>query len=198
MESVIKKSRFIGHGAPVSSEEQALSLLKEIRERHRDASHNCFAYIVGVNSGIMRYSDDGEPGGTAGLPIIEVLKARALTDCLVVVTRYWGGILLGAAGLTRAYAQGASQAVEAAGEALMEPTAVYLAEIPYPLLGRVDHYLKTAACAQSGRDFAENITMELLVREQDSAAMERDFLTLSDGRIEPVRMEVRYRAWPVQ
>jgi len=197
MESVIKKSRFIGHGAPVASEEEALALLKEIRARHRDASHNCFAYIIGANQGIMRYSDDGEPGGTAGLPIIEVLKARVLTDCLVVVTRYWGGILLGAAGLTRAYAQGASQAVEAAGEALMEPTAVYMLEIPYPLLGRVEYYLKTARCAEVGREYAESITLELRVRGTDAAAMERDIIALSDGRIEPVWMQERYNAWPI-
>lgn len=197
MESVIKKSRFIGQGAPASSEEEALSLLREIRERQRGASHNCFAYIIGVNQGVMRYSDDGEPGGTAGLPIIEVLKAKELTDCLVVVTRYFGGVLLGAGGLTRAYAQGAAQAVDAAGEALMEPTAVYMVEIAYPMLGRVEHYLKTARCAETSREFAEAVTMELRVRDTDAEAMESDLIALSDGRIELARLDVRYHAWPV-
>ena len=101
-EVVIHKSRFIGHAAPVSSTEEALRFLARIREEHRDATHNCYAYIVGANMGVMRYSDDGEPGGTAGMPIIEVLNAREVTNCCVVVTRYFGGVLLGAGGLVRA------------------------------------------------------------------------------------------------
>ena len=105
-EFVINKSRFIGQAAPAQSEEEALAFLNAVRARHPDANHNCYAYIIGPNMGIMRYNDDGEPGGTAGMPIIEVMKARKVTNCAVVVTRYFGGILLGAGGLTRAYAQG--------------------------------------------------------------------------------------------
>ena len=92
---IVNKSRFIGHGAPVESEEEALGFLAEMRREYQDASHNCYAYIIGTNMGIMRYNDDGEPGGTAGMPIIEVLKARGVTNCCVVVTRYFGGVLLG-------------------------------------------------------------------------------------------------------
>ncbi len=88
-EFIINKSRFIGHGKPVETEEEALAFLAEMRETYKDATHNCYAYIVGANMGVMRYSDDGEPGGTAGMPIIEVLKARGVTNCCVVVTRYF-------------------------------------------------------------------------------------------------------------
>ena len=88
----MNKSRFIGHGAPVESEEEALGFLAEMRREYQDASHNCYAYIIGTNMGIMRYNDDGEPGGTAGMPIIEVMKARGVTNAIVVVTRYFGGI----------------------------------------------------------------------------------------------------------
>lgn len=97
-EFIINKSRFIGYGCPCGTEEEALAFLARIRQKHKDATHNCYAYIIGLNSGIMRYSDDGEPGGTAGMPIIEVMKARGVVNCAVVVTRYFGGILLGAGG----------------------------------------------------------------------------------------------------
>ena len=114
-EFVINKSRFIGYGCPCETEEEALAFLARIRQKHKDATHNCYAYIIGLNSGIMRYNDDGEPGGTAGMPIIEVMKARGVVNCAVVVTRYFGGILLGAGGLVRAYAQGSKAALDAAG-----------------------------------------------------------------------------------
>ena len=116
---VINKSRFIGHGAPCRTEEEALDFLADIRREHKDASHNCYAYVIGRNAGIARYSDDGEPSGTAGAPIIEVIKARGVVDVCVVVTRYFGGILLGAGGLIRAYAQGSKAALDAARVVLM-------------------------------------------------------------------------------
>ncbi|MFQ9448390.1 MAG: IMPACT family protein [Christensenellales bacterium] len=119
-EFIINKSRFIGYGCPCETEEEALAFLARIRQKHKDATHNCYAYIIGLNSGIMRYSDDGEPGGTAGMPIIEVMKARGVVNCAVVVTRYFGGILLGAGGLVRAYAQGSKTALDAAGVVVME------------------------------------------------------------------------------
>ena len=84
-EFIINKSRFIGYGCPCETEEEALAFLARIRQKHKDATHNCYAYIIGLNSGIMRYSDDGEPGGTAGMPIIEVMKARGVVNCAVVV-----------------------------------------------------------------------------------------------------------------
>ena len=93
-EIVIQKSRFIGYAAPAASEEEALEFIRSIREKHRDATHNCYAYIIGSNQGTIRYSDDGEPSGTAGLPMVDVLKNRGLTNCAVVVTRYFGGTLL--------------------------------------------------------------------------------------------------------
>ena len=119
---IINKSRFIGHGAPCRTEEEALDFLADIRREHKDASHNCYAYVIGRNAGIARYSDDGEPSGTAGAPIIEVIKARGVVDVCVVVTRYFGGILLGAGGLIRAYAQGSKAALDAARVVVMHKT----------------------------------------------------------------------------
>ena len=95
-EFIINKSRFIGYAAPCETEAEALAFLQSIRTKHKDATHNCYAYIIGQNAGIMRYSDDGEPGGTAGLPMMEVLKHQGVVNCCCVVTRYFGGVLLGA------------------------------------------------------------------------------------------------------
>ena len=112
-EFIIHKSRFIGYASPAQTEEEALAFLQSIRMKHKDATHNCYAYVIGRNAGVMRYSDDGEPGGTAGLPMMEVLKAQGVVNCCVVVTRYFGGVLLGAGGLVRAYTQGCAAALKA-------------------------------------------------------------------------------------
>ena len=195
-EFIINKSRFIGYGCPCETEEEALAFLKEIREKHADASHNCYAYIIGPNMGIMRYSDDGEPGGTAGMPIIEVMKARGVTNCCVVVTRYFGGILLGAGGLVRAYSQGSTSAINACGVGVMHPTARYLMDVPYPMLGKFEHYLKTAPVRVEDKQFSDVITFTFLVKEQDEESVLAELTTLSEGRLEPIKFEEIYDAWP--
>ena len=194
-EFIVNKSRFIGYGAPVSSEEEAQDFLKQIRARHKDASHNCYAYIVGANMGIMRYSDDGEPGGTAGLPIIEVMKAQAVTNAAVVVTRYFGGVLLGAGGLTRAYAQGAAEALRAAGVGEMHPTARYLVELPYPLLDRALHFLKDKPVSIDDKAFAEAVTLTLRVKTVDQALVTEELAQALDGRVEPLFVDETYLPW---
>lgn len=141
---IVNKSRFIGHGAPVESEEEALGFLAEMRREYQDASHNCYAYIIGTNMGIMRYNDDGEPGGTAGMPIIEVMKARGVTT-----PSWWSRAISAASYWARAvwcapYTQGAAMALNAAQVAVMHPTQRLLVDVPYPLLGRFEHFLKSA------------------------------------------------------
>ena len=195
-EFIINKSRFIGHGKPVETEEEALAFLAEMRETYKDATHNCYAYIVGANMGVMRYSDDGEPGGTAGMPIIEVLKARGITNCCVVVTRYFGGVLLGAGGLVRAYSRGAAEAVNACGVGVMHPTLRVLVDVPYPLLSKVEFFLKTAPVIVEDKAFAEQVTLTLLVRETDAATLEASLVDLSEGTLEPVRFDEFYHPWP--
>lgn len=197
-EFIVNKSRFIGHGSPAQTEDEALGFLKEMRSTYKDASHNCYAYIIGTNMGIMRYSDDGEPGGTAGLPIIEVLKARQITNCCVVVTRYFGGVLLGAGGLTRAYAQGAATAVNACGVGVVHPTARYIAEVAYPLLARVEHMLLSQPVIVEDKAFSDVIVMTILVKCQDEDAFTRAIIEKTDGSVEPIRMEEVYMAWTEQ
>ena len=193
---IINKSRFIGYGCPCETEEAALDFLSQIRTRHRDATHNCYAYIIGANMGVMRYSDDGEPGGTAGMPIIEVMKARGVTNACVVVTRYFGGILLGAGGLVRAYSQGAAAAINACGVGMMHPTARYLMEIPYPMLGRMEHYLKTEPIIVEDKSYTDVISFTFIVREADEADFLKRLTDMSEGRIEPLRVEEVMLAWP--
>ena len=195
-EFVVNKSRFIGHGCPCETEEAALAFLAGIRARHKDATHNCYAYIVGANMGIMRYSDDGEPGGTAGMPIIEVMKARGVTNCAVVVTRYFGGILLGAGGLVRAYSQGAAAALNVCGVGVMHPTARYLLEVPYPMLGRLEFFLKTEPVIVEEKQFADAVILTLVVRTSDEEAFAARLTNMSEGRLEPLRCEEFYRPWP--
>ena len=193
---IVNKSRFIGHGAPVESEEEALGFLAEMRREYQDASHNCYAYIIGTNMGIMRYNDDGEPGGTAGMPIIEVMKARGVTNAIVVVTRYFGGILLGAGGLVRAYTQGAAMALNAAQVAVMHPTQRLLVDVPYPLLGRFEHFLKSAPVQVEDKSFTDTITFTLLVRSADAETFERSLIAHTDGRCEPLSIEEFHSPWP--
>ena len=194
-EFIINKSRFIGYGAPAASEEEALGFLADLRSAHKDASHHCYAYIIGANMGVMRYSDDGEPGGTAGMPIIEVMKARQITNACVVVVRYFGGVLLGAGGLTRAYSQGAATAINAAGVGEVSPTRRYLMEVPYPMLGRVEYLLKSLPVIVEDKQFSDAIVMTLIVRARDDKAFLSAVTSGTDGRIEPIFMEEMYKAW---
>ena len=195
-EFIVNKSRFIGHGCPCETEEAALAFLARMRAQYKDATHNCYAYIIGPNMGVMRYSDDGEPGGTAGMPIIEVMKARGVTNCAVVVTRYFGGILLGAGGLVRAYTQGAAAALNAAGVGVMHPTARYLMEISYPLLNRMDFFLKDEPVRVEDKTFTDVITYTLVVRCTDEEGFLKRLTNLSEGTVSPLRYEEVYLAWP--
>ena len=129
-----KKSEFIGYLCPVQTEEQAVAFIEEIRAMHRKATHNCYAYILRENNA-ARHSDDGEPGGTAGVPIYEVLRKEGLTDVCCVVTRYFGGVLLGAGGLVRAYTKGAKDAVDAAQIKCMAEAVKLAVTVDYGLYG---------------------------------------------------------------
>ena len=195
-EFIINKSRFIGYGAPCETEEEALSFLREIREKHKDATHNCYAYIIGLNAGIMRYSDDGEPGGTAGLPIIEVMKSRGVVNCAVVVTRYFGGILLGAGGLVRAYAQGSKTALDASGVVIMEKSVRQLVEVDYSTWRRLEHYLRTAPCQTLETEFTDRVLATLMMKKTDEAQVLSDITRLTDARAEFLPDGELYYPWP--
>jgi uncharacterized YigZ family protein len=159
-----RKSEFIGHVKPVGSEREALDFLEEIRARHRKASHNCYAYIL--RGGVSRHSDDGEPSGTAGVPILDVLQKAGLVDVICVVTRYFGGIMLGAGGLVRAYSKTASLAAAEAGIKTFSPARRIKATLEYPLYSKVERLFTREGLQVESRDFNENVTLTLVVLEE--------------------------------
>ena len=193
---IINKSRFIGYGCPCETEEEALAFLQEIRTKHKDATHNCYAYIIGTNMGVMRYSDDGEPGGTAGLPIIEVMKARGVVNCAVVVTRYFGGVLLGAGGLVRAYAQGSKVALDAAGVVVMEKSARHLVEVDYSTWQRLEYFLRSAPVIIEHTEFGASVVCTLMVRKRDEEALLAEITRVTDARAETLPDGELYYPWP--
>ena len=194
-EVVIMKSSFIGYAAPCETEEDALAFLRRIKEKHRDARHHCYAYVIGLNAGVMRYSDDGEPGGTAGLPMMDVLKNAGAVNCCVVVVRYFGGVLLGTGGLVRAYTLGCKIALEAAGLVRMELSDVLRCRISYPLWNSVQYAVQKLPVQLGDTVYAEDVAFVLIVRKKDSEATVLQLRNLSDGKMtcEPVSEE--YKAW---
>ena len=131
VELIINKSRFIGQCFPIATEAEALDILASLRKKYWDATHNCYAYSVGQKGEIARFSDDGEPGGTAGMPMMDALRGAGVTDVLCVVTRYFGGILLGTGGLVRAYSRSCAEAIRAAGVVRMAPCDLVTFSVPY-------------------------------------------------------------------
>ena len=195
-EYIVNKSRFIGSAAPVETPEQALAFLDKIRQQYKDATHNCYAYIIGKNAGIMRYSDDGEPGGTAGMPIIEVMKARGVVNCAIVVTRYFGGILLGAGGLVRAYAQGSKTALDAAGVVVMEKSARQLIEVDYSTWQRLEYFLRSAPVIIEHTEFGASVVCTLMVRVRDEEILLADITRVTDGKAETLEDGTLFYPWP--
>lgn len=193
---IVNKSRFIGYGCPCQSEEEALAFLSRIRQKHKDATHNCYAYIIGRNAGIMRYSDDGEPSGTAGMPIIEVMKARGVVDCAVVVTRYFGGVLLGAGGLVRAYAQGSKVALDAAGVVRMERSARHMVEVDYSTWQQLEYFLRSAPCLVQSTEFTDRVLCTLMVKCADEERLLSEIARVSDGKAETLADGELYSPWP--
>ena len=153
-----KRSKFTGRLWHVESQEDAVAKIKEMREKYWDATHNCWAYILREGN-IMRYSDDGEPQGTAGMPILEVLRHENLVDVCCVVTRYFGGILLGTGGLVRAYTKGAQVAVAAAGVQQMSMFSVLLIACPYNLSGIVQQVLAAQDCTVEEIEYGADVTL---------------------------------------
>ncbi len=190
-----KKSRFIGRVWPVETEEEALARIQEMKRQHYDATHNCWAYII--KDGPVRFSDDGEPGGTAGMPMLQVLQREGLYNVVCVVTRYFGGVLLGAGGLVRAYTRGAKIAADAAGKSVKRVwTALYL-PCPYTYYERVK--LETAAFGGVIRrqDFTGEVELELLLPEDRTGPFLERLTDLTAGTVEWMELGREYRAMPI-
>ena len=195
IEFVVNKSRFIGRCWPVKTEQEALEKLEAIRKKHWDATHNCYAYAIGDRAEIARFSDDGEPGGTAGMPMMEVLKHRELTYVLVIATRYFGGVLLGAGGLVRAYSKTAADACAAAGLVSMKRTAFYGLTVDYPLWGRVESWLRNGGYPIYELEFMETVRVTALVPPGQEEAFCAQCVELTDGRVTPRLVKSEFWGW---
>lgn len=191
-----KKSHFIGRLWPVETEEEALEKIQSMRKQHYDATHNCWAYII--RDGAVRFSDDGEPGGTAGMPMLQVLQREGLYNCVCVVTRYFGGILLGAGGLVRAYTKGAKIAVDAAGKSMKRVwTALYI-PCPYPLYERVKQETESWGGVIRSSAFGAEVELEILVPQAQAEPFLERLTDLSSGILEGMVIGQEYRAFPVE
>nr|WP_297283777.1 YigZ family protein [uncultured Agathobaculum sp.] len=186
-----KRSKFTGRLWRVETAEEAVSRIKEMRETYWDATHNCYAYILREGN-VMRYSDDGEPQGTAGMPILEVLRHEQLENCLCVVTRYFGGVLLGTGGLVRAYTKGAQIAVAAAGVQRMSLFSVALIACPYNLYEMVLHLLSNHDCAVEQTDFGADVTLTVTLPAGGEEQLNAALAEATAGQVYAEVMETRF------
>ena len=178
-----KRSEFIGYISPVSTNDEAVEFINSIKAQHRKAKHNVYAYIL-RNDNISRYSDDGEPQGTAGMPVLEVLKKRGLTDVCVVVTRYFGGILLGGGGLVRAYSHAASLACDAAD--IMHMCLCHKLRITtdYGMYGKISYLLPNFDTITVSSDFGSDVTLEILVLSEKLKPLTDELTEVTNGSVE--------------
>ena len=196
-EILINRSRFIGYSGPCETEQQALSFLREIRDIHKSATHHCYAYIIGENSGIMRYSDDGEPGGTAGLPIMDVLRNSQIVNCCIVVVRYFGGVLLGTGGLVRAYTQAAQAARDASGLVRMELTKDFSCALPYSSWDRFRYASEHLPVMIEKVVYGSDISFHLLIRTDDAERICAGLSDVSDRKLRITEETEAYHAWQI-
>ena len=178
-----RKSEFIGHIAPVETEEQALAFIAEIKKKHHDATHNTHAYIL--RNGVKRYSDDGEPQGTAGVPMLDCIEKEGLVDVAVVVTRYFGGILLGAGGLVRAYTQSAKDALDAAGISVVRRWVEAELRVPYSLFERARQETEAAGGLVDGAEYGADVTLRVLLPEEKAIDFTDRITELTAGGVVP-------------
>jgi uncharacterized YigZ family protein len=181
-EITIQKSRFIAHVDRVKTEEEAQNFIQAIKKEHWNATHNCSAYLIGEHDQIQKANDDGEPGGTAGVPMLEVLKKRGLKDTAVVVTRYFGGIKLGAGGLIRAYGRAASEGIDTAGIVERRLMQIMQIAIDYTWLGKLENELRSRNYHVKGIDYSDLVKVEVYVGDDEIEPFSALITELTNGR----------------
>lgn len=183
-EIIINKSRFIGYARPINNEEEALKFIEEINSKHRDATHNVYAYVVGMDSKIQRFSDDGEPSGTAGIPVLEVIKKEDLRNVVVVVTRYFGGIKLGAGGLIRAYTKGAKIALEAGQIVDMVLHQKLKIRIDYTAYGKIENFLLNGGYFVDETNFDDKVNIFVYIEAKEVDKFQNIITDMTNGNNE--------------
>lgn len=183
-EYVIKHSRFIGYCCPVSSKEEAEAFIASVKSRHWDATHNVYAYIIREGN-VKRYSDDGEPQGTAGVPVLSVLEKENVTDTCVVVTRYFGGVLLGGGGLVRAYSHTAKIALEKSRIITMAEAKELRIVCDYTFYGKLEAFLRTENASVLSSDFADKVTLNIRIKDDMYENFTAKLTEMSNGKLIP-------------
>lgn len=180
-----KKSRFLAHIAPAKSEEEALAFIESMRKKYYDARHNCTAFILGPDQRMTRCSDDGEPGGTAGKPMLEVLLGAELTDVVCVVTRYFGGTLLGTGGLVKAYTEAVSDGLKNAKIGTMQYGAVAGLRMSYNDVGKIQYLLSSSGIETLESEYGAEVYMQIRIPEDKYFKFVKDLTEVSAGRLQP-------------
>lgn len=191
-EVIIQKSRFIGYVKRVESEGAALEFIQKIKKKHADATHNCSAYIIGEHDQIQKANDDGEPTGTAGVPMLEVLKKQHLKDTAVVVTRYFGGIKLGAGGLIRAYGGTTSQAIKTIGVVKRQLMQGFSITVDYTLLGKLENLLRNSDHILENMNYVENVEFIVYVKTGDETTFKDWIIDLTSDQAKINTIEPKY------
>ncbi|WP_370223768.1 YigZ family protein [Cytobacillus sp.] len=191
-EIIIQKSRFLAHAARTETEEAAQNFIENIKKEHWNATHNCSAYLIGENDQIQKANDDGEPSGTAGVPILEVLKKKKLKNTTVVITRYFGGIKLGAGGLIRAYGKAASEGIKAAGTVERILMKTIHAKVDYTWLGKLENEIRSSAFSLKEIHYLDKVNLEVLVEENQTDNYKEWITGLTNGQAEFEEAECVY------
>lgn len=194
-EFIERRSKFIGYVKPVATEEEAIEFINAIKAKHWDATHNVYAYCL-RNGQQKRYSDDGEPQGTAGVPTLDVILKSGITDVVVVVTRYFGGILLGAGGLVRAYSHGARIAIDAGNVVTMRKCSQAELVCSYNQYGRINSLIPSMGGVIDDTQFTDNVTIKLHISQRDLGALNKQLAELTCGEIQALEFGAEY--YPVE
>ena len=182
-EKVIERSKFITYSAHVESEEEARAFLAEVRSKHSLATHVCYAFVADKTGNLQRFSDDGEPQGTAGVPILEVLKAKKLHETAVAVVRYFGGIKLGAGGLVRAYSSSAAENLDGADIRVLETCVEYQITVDYTGIDGVQKYFSANPCSLLSTDYGEKVLFTVAVKKKEAETFLSGLIDYMQGRV---------------
>ncbi len=197
-EKVIEKSKFITYCAHVETEDEARAFIAEIRKKHSMATHVCYAFVADKSGNLQRFSDDGEPQGTAGIPILEVLKNRKLYETAVAVVRYFGGVKLGAGGLVRAYSSSTAEGLDRANICRLETCIEYSVAVEYTGVDSATKYFSAHACNVLATDYGEKVTFSLAVRKADEERFLSGLVDYMQGRVNTQRGKVYFAPFAIE
>lgn len=193
-EIIMKKSRFIASVSPVHTEEEALEFIDSLKKKYWDANHNCYAYVIGTKNPIMRCSDDGEPSKTAGKPMLDVLIAKELTNLVVVVTRYFGGTLLGTGGLVKAYQSATVEGLDNSVIIKKEPGLHMQVITDYNLIGKIQYYINQENIHLISSDYTDIVTLDLMLPLDMVDGFQKKLADLSNGTVKASEIKKAYFA----